>query len=60
MLGYNKNVSLSLIVVNPLRLNVGIDKYADLTPTQKFTFITKQLHVRYRTTIRPSNEKIIR
>jgi len=57
MLGYNKNVSLSLIVVTPLCLNIGIDKYADLPPT----FIATQLHVavRYRTTIRLSNKKII-
>jgi hypothetical protein len=29
MFGYNKNVLLSLIVVNWLYLNIGIEKYAD-------------------------------
>jgi hypothetical protein len=56
MLGYNKNISLSLIVVTPLFLNIGIDKYADLPPT----FIATQLHVavRCRTNIRLSNKNI--
>jgi len=41
MFSYIKNVSLSLIVVTPLRLNVGIDKYADLPPNTTFRFYYK-------------------
>jgi len=38
MLGYNENVSLSLIVATPVCLNVGRDKYADLPPNTTVHF----------------------